>query len=323
MSFFRKTLFQFFIILFFIFLLFYASDCIQAGKASLILCLERVIPSLFPFFVLSRLIISSGLTHPLGKLCRPLMQRIFRLRGELAVPFLLGITGGYPIGAATISSMYRTGQCSREEGQRLLAFSSNTGPAFAVGMCGATLFGSVKIGCFIYIIHVLSACLTGFLFSLSHPLPSKTLFLSIPEPEVSSSEEIVTAIKESFTACLSITAFVTFFSILVCLLDNTGILSVLTSIPCFFLPGLQRENGGALVWGIFEIAGGLSTVQPEGIWALPLCSFLLAFGSLSVFFQTQNVLAGTDLSILSYIKGKLVQSFLAFSLTLAFFFFFL
>lgn len=299
------------ILLFFLLLLCFAPACIEAGQKGLLLCAQRVIPSLFPFFVVSRLVISSGLTQPLGLLCRPLMRHMFHLRGELAAPLLLGLTGGYPIGASVIADLRQKGLCSQEEACRLLAFTSNTGPAFSVGMCGAALFGSVKIGCILYLIHGASAFLTGFLWNRAYPVPPKQPPLPPPVPI---NGEIVTAIRDSFAACLSITAFVTFFSVLMALFSQTGLLAFSAGLLAL-LPGVSAGDAAAFLWGLWEITGGLSALSPVSPLAAPLCSFLLAFGGLSVVFQTSHVLSGSGLPLRPYVLGKLIQGGLAFLFT--------
>ena len=76
---------------------------------------QLILPSLFPFFVLSTLCVDSGIIRALGTLMQPLMAPLFRVGGCCAGAFLLGIIGGYPVGARTAISLYESGQCSRDE----------------------------------------------------------------------------------------------------------------------------------------------------------------------------------------------------------------
>ena len=81
--------------------------------------------------------------------------------GACVSAFLLGILGGYPLGAATIGQLRADGAISREEGERALAFCSNTGPAFLIGAAGTGVFHSRSAGLLLCGAHVLAAVLVG------------------------------------------------------------------------------------------------------------------------------------------------------------------
>ena len=75
------------------------------------LCLASVIPALFPFFVVSSLLVSLGAGRAARILERP-FRALFRCGGAGAAAFLLGMLGGYPVGAATVASLVRQGDVS-------------------------------------------------------------------------------------------------------------------------------------------------------------------------------------------------------------------
>ena len=103
----------------------------SVGEA-LSLCARSVVPSLFPFMVVSSLLLSLGF----GELAAPwlagLMEPLFRVPGAGSAALLLGLVGGYPIGAKTAADLYRGGLASREEAERLLAFCNNSNPVFLI-----------------------------------------------------------------------------------------------------------------------------------------------------------------------------------------------
>ena len=117
-----------------------------AAKSGLLLCGDLIIPSLFPFFILSTLTVSLGFSSLLGRLLEPMMQPLFHQSGAGASALVLGFIGGYPVGAKTVCTLYQEQLCSREQAQCLLAFCNNSGPAFIVGAAGIAVFQSAKIG---------------------------------------------------------------------------------------------------------------------------------------------------------------------------------
>ena len=99
-------------------------------------------------------------------LLAPVMRALFGLPGVCAGPFLLGLTGGYPIGAKSAAALYASGQCSKRQCIQLLTFCNNSGPAFLVGAVGAGIFGDTRAGLLLYFTHVLAAIAAGMLSRL-------------------------------------------------------------------------------------------------------------------------------------------------------------
>ena len=141
-----------------------ASDvAAQAVREGLALCGGSVIPALFPFLVVSRLFVATGSAAALGRLLAPLTRRMLGISGPGGTAVLLGLLGGYPVGAQTAGELVRTGAISRQEGQRLLLFCNNCGPAFALGVAGVGCFGSLRAGVWLWLIHVSAAVLMALL----------------------------------------------------------------------------------------------------------------------------------------------------------------
>ena len=108
----------------------------QAARDAMLLCAQTLIPSLFPFFVLSSLLIACGASELLSALLSPLMRPLFGLSGTGAAALALGLCGGYPVGARTAAELVENGALSQEEGERLLALCNNAGPGF-LSACAA------------------------------------------------------------------------------------------------------------------------------------------------------------------------------------------
>lgn len=117
-----------------------------AVSDGLLLCGRTVLPSLFPFMILSSLFVELDLPRLLSRPLSHLMIPLFRAGGAGASAWVLGLTGGYPIGAKTAAQLYREGQCTKEEACRLLTFCNNCGPAFIVGAVGCGLLQSKRSG---------------------------------------------------------------------------------------------------------------------------------------------------------------------------------
>lgn len=266
-------------------LLLCSADAAQAVRDALALCVQSVIPALFPFFVVSSLFIDLGCAAVLGRSLAPVMHRLFGVSGAGGTAFLLGIIGGYPVGGRTAGELYRSGQCEREECERLLAFCNNAGPSFILGIAGLGCFGSVRVGAWLYLIHVGAAVMVGLLFrSTSRQMgrPEKT-----ETPRWA--DALIEAVRGGAMSMVNICAFVVFFLVILRLFSR--------------FTGIQH---GAIL-GIIEMTNGILRLANDRrgfIWA----AGLLGWGGLSVHCQTAAVLSGSGLSLKRYFIGKALQA---------------
>ena len=134
---------------------------VGAAKSALALCSGVVIPSLFPFIFCANIFIALGAAYYARKYLSKIMYPLFKISGAGAAAFFLGIISGYPIGAICAAELFSKGECTKNEAERLAAFCNNSGPMFVTGAVGEQMFGSHVTGVLLYLIHILSAVLTG------------------------------------------------------------------------------------------------------------------------------------------------------------------
>ena len=96
-------------------LMFWPKDSMAAARDGLTLCYNVIIPSLFPFFVLSALVVDLGLAGHLGRALEGIMRPLFNVPGACAPALALGFVGGYPVGARTALQLYQKGMCTKTE----------------------------------------------------------------------------------------------------------------------------------------------------------------------------------------------------------------
>ena len=263
-----------------------------AATEALGLCARSVIPALFPFLVVSSLLLSLGLGELLSPMLAGLMEPLFRVDGVGSSALLLGLVGGYPIGAKTAADLYRGGRLSRPEAERLLAFCNNSNPVFLISVLGVGVFGSVRAGVWLWLIHLLSALLTGLLFR-NHGGPARRQAGGTAAFQaVSLSAAFVAAVRESLSGMLSVCAFVTFFYVL--------------ARPLASLGGWL----GPVLVGLTELFSLTPLLRPDRFGFI-LASAMAGWGGLSVLCQTAAVLEGSGLRLQSCAAGKAVQGLLA------------
>ena len=287
----------------------------QAASDALRLCAASVIPALFPFLVVTGLLMSLGFGAWASPYLAPLMTDLYRLPGSAGSALLLGFLGGYPVGARTAADLYRLGYLTQDETERLLTFCNNANPAFFISVLGIGVFHSARAGIRLLLIHILSALLTGLCFrgqAVAHtpPNPRKPsrdasavtrapstdthAVTRNPPPNAPPAflPAFVDAVSGAASAMLRVCAFVTFFSVLVRPLKE------------------WTHPAAAPLVGLLELFSLTPMLTPDSYGFL-LASFCAGFGGLSALAQTAAVLEHTGLSIRPCLLGKLVQAALS------------
>lgn len=294
-----------------------SAQAMESARYGLRLCAQMIVPSLLPFFILSSLLRQLGLPGVLGRLLAPVTARLFGVGGAGASAFLLGVTGGYPLGAATVAQLYRDGSLTRDEAERALAFCNNSGPAFLIGAAGTGIFHSASIGLLLYGVHVLAAVLVGMLFTprRQRQFPVERTQIAV----VSFAEALPEAVRSSVQTLLTVCGFVVTFSVVTGMLDAAGVFPALAGALAGEF-GLELHFTRALLTGLLEIGTGLGAMQ--GLAATPqnlaLCAFLIGWGGVSVHCQTAAVLAGTTLKSARHTAGRFLNGVLSAFLILIF-----
>lgn len=268
-----------------------------AVRQGLMLCARSVIPSLFPFFVVVSFAVGCGFFAVLRRLGLPVGAAVF----------LVGIVGGYPVGARTVGELYRGGGLARERAETLLTFCNNAGPSFIFSIAGVGVFGSQKIGLALYGIHILSALAAGGLLdglrsvrnvSKTAGSDMKTARCDMkPASNCMKSAGNGTKLPALFVSCVgsaaaamvNICAFVIFFLVVMALVRQAW-------------PGLPP-----LALGLLELTGGITSLEasPAGFC---MAAALLGWGGVSVHCQTAAVLEDTGLSLRRYLLAKALQA---------------
>ncbi len=301
-----------YVFLFFLCILFCvrAEDVIYAAKDALILCGERVVPSLFPFFVLSSFMVSTGFVNAFGWFFSPFAKRVFRVSGNGAVVFLMGLLCGYPTGAKMISELYRENQITKEEAHRLLPFCNNAGPLFVMGAVGSML-GDFYAARVIFIIHATSAFLVGILFSFGAKKVQKTK--STPFCAISLGEALSESLSGAVKTMLLVCGYIIFFAVLRAFLS-----------PLIFK--LFGKNALSLFLnGMLEVTLGAKEICVAGLFSgetFVLLSAIVGFGGVCVLLQVWGIVSRAGLSVKNYLFGKLLQMGISALLALVFFRFF-
>ncbi|MBE6583451.1 MAG: hypothetical protein E7649_00525 [Ruminococcaceae bacterium] len=265
------------------------------------LCATSVIPSLFPFMIISELIVACGIGQRMSKPLSPLTKSLFGIGKSGACAFLLGTLCGFPVGARVAASMYDKGDISPRELERILTFCNNPSPAFIISTVGTSLLGRQDIGILIYACVIISSVAIGIfanIFTKKSGLNTDTDTRGRGYEANSMDAQIFTsAVRSSAASMLVVCAYVVFFTTLVgcvkSLLLSFGIPSVLSS----------------MLFGFFELSSGASSAANIGNLFLSAvaCALFSGWSGLSVHFQIMSVTSNAKISYKPYLLSKAAQ----------------
>ena len=264
-----------------------SKTALTGASTGIDLCIRTVIPSLFPFLFLSKILVSSLMGRELAFL-RPI-GRFCRMPEGSECLLLLGFIGGYPTGASSIGNCFQDGQLKKDQAERLLGFCNNAGPAFIFGIAGS-LFTQPYIPWLLWGIHIVSALLTA------RGIPNvKSRNSGITTSNCASAPQ---ALQHSVRVMAVICGWVVLFRILIAFCRRWFL---------WLLPPVWQ----CLFAGILELANGccsLSVVTSPSVRFM-LASAFLALGGICVAMQTCSVTTG--LSKRWFYYGKLMHGLLS------------
>ena len=313
-------------------LLIFSGSNLPAIKSGLHLWATSVVPSLFPFFVATELLMHTNVINIFGRVLNNYMRPLFNISGEGAFAFIMGIISGYPVGAKIASKFRENNICTKAECERLLSFTNNSGPLFIIGTVGILMYQNTGIGILLFITHLLGCLSVGFIFRFwkrnkndsivdKKVVMKKTSYNYASDKKTASFSNLGEIMAESITNSIStiflIGGFVVLFSSIISILKASGILNVLcmTISPILNFLHIDSSFASGLLTGILEITNGIQSISSIACKKLSInliiTAFLLGFGGISVFLQVFSITAKTDLSIKPYIYGKILHGLFA------------
>ncbi len=311
----KRNLFAIIFLIFAICLLLFSKNNLPAIKTGLTLWATSVVPSLFPFFVATELLLHTSIISFLGRLLNKIMKPLFNISGSGAFCFIMGLISGYPVGAKIATEFRNKNICSKPECERLLSFTNNSGPLFIIGTVGISMFGNTQIGILLLITHILGCISVGILFRFwgnknnsntntkKHTNTTNAITNNknknfdktsqesknyIKTPSISNTESITISnlgkiLSESITSStntiLMIGGFIIIFSSIISILNTSGIFKTLTLIssPIFKLLNLDTNFCTPILTGILEITNGIKQISMIPIKTISINIILSAF----------------------------------------------
>lgn len=265
----------------------------NAGKGvakGLELCVNTLIPSMFPFMVLSSFLSGTGLLQRAGRFFAPVTERLFGLPGVCGPVIFFSLTGGLPIGAAMTDELYRKGAITTLQAQRMMFFCINPGPAFVITGVGVNMLNSEKLGIIIYASVVISSLIIGMLSNLvwSDGVIIKSKASEGEKPAVR--QALVNSVSSGGVGMLTVCAWVILFS---CLTELIYLFDF-------------SESAKDFICAITEITNGCKRCSLS--YPVPLIAGIIGFSGICAQMQIMSSVVRTGLGLKYFLSARILNA---------------
>jgi sporulation integral membrane protein YlbJ len=299
------------VVLFISFQILYDSkDILESVSFSFNIWKDNIFPALFPFFVISELLINYGFIEFLGELLRPLMNKLFKLKGETGFVLAMSMVSGLPSSAKYTKSLLEEGIINDKEGTKLLTFTHFSNPLFILGTISILFLNNKEIGYLILFAHFITNFIIGIIFRNYYVSDSKKRKVSLRRAlslmhhkrinnDKNFGELFTIALNKSINTLLLILGIVTMFLVLTTIINNN----------------IHVDNyNQSIINGIFEMTQGLKYMS---LLEIPLknkailSTFFISLGGLSVHMQVFSIISGTKIKYLPFFIARLLHASIA------------
>lgn len=243
------------------------------------ICTAVIIPTLYPFMVLSGFVAASPLCRHTGRVFDSVIRRLFGVPGCCGAAILISMIGGYPAGAVALSRLRQQSLMTTEELQRCTRFCVNAGPAFIISTVGIGLLGNITAGILLYIAHIAASLMIGIIGARGHRQHTPIIRHTPPAPAPAD------IVRDTCQALLTMCGYVVLAAALLALWDATRLASVIQN-----LADIPAASVTAALSAVIEVSCGCVALAGRYYAAPFMISLCLGWGGLSVQGQLHALL---------------------------------
>lgn len=257
--------------------------------------LKSILPSLFPFFIISDILINYNITNYIPKTIRKVFTKIFNTSDNLITIFFLSIISGFPSNARNTKTMYEMNLITKEEATHALVFTHFSNPLFILGTLSVFFLHNETLGIIVLISHYISNIIIG-ISSRKYNTISNINYTLTTNKSQNFPRIFIKAIRNAIDTLLTILGTLTCFLVLSSLIINKLNLSPYNSV---------------ILKGILEITMGLeslSLLNIPDIYKTIISTMFISFGGLSVHMQVLSFLIDTDISYKPFFIARIFHA---------------
>lgn len=278
----------------------YSDEVIECVGFSISIWRDNLFPSLFPFFVVSNLLLQYDFVGKISFVFKKIMPNFFHLPKEACFPLIVSLFSGFPSGAKATTDLVKNNILTDEQGSRLLTFTHYSNPLFILGFIGNIVLGNRKIGFIILISHVLTNFIVGFLF---RPKDIGMVYKNNISVKTTKLPSLGKALKDSIFDSLN-TMFLLLGIVTIFLIITTIISKLFSYGPLL----------NSLIAGLLEMTQGVKAISVLSVPLIIKIMFItifISFGGISVHVQVLSIISETKIKYKYFLLARIIHAILA------------
>lgn len=263
----------------------------------------KVLPSLLPFFLLTKLLSYTNFVTNTGKLLTPITNKLYGVGGVSGYIYIMSIISGYPVGAKLTSDFYKSKIINSRQAITITSFTSTSGPLFVLGSVAIGMFHNSLLGIIILVSHYLSAIINGFLYR------KKSTVMISAQTTKESDNFLQDSMLNSITSILVVGGFIALFYMILSIALECSLFTPLTNFLELF--NIDKNISISIISGLVEVTTGcifLSKLNLPIIVIAVILSFLISFGGFSIHAQAYCFLKSFNMPYLLFLLQKFTHA---------------
>lgn len=265
---------------------------ISSTKDALILFINKIFISIFPFIILSDILLYYDYHLFINKLFGNIISKLFNIDKNSTIIFILSILTSHPANAIYIKNMLDKNEIDIKSANKLLCFTYFPSISFVFGLIGITYYKSLKTGLILWLFILINNILIGLYLRKEKTISNIKIQIK--------KEDFITTIKSSIQKGINTSIII---------LGNLIIFTIITNILKYYLNNYTILN--IIISNILEMSNGINQTFNSNLninIKLTLTLFSLLFSGLSIIFQSISILNDYKINIKRILIIKLVFS---------------
>lgn len=302
----KKEILFFFILIFFAVYITLDTSVSVAFIDGVKLWFYTLLPTLFPYAIITTLLSGLKTTDKVGLKLNPLSKKLFRINGRVFLPFFIGVISGHPSGVKTAIDLKNSNKFSPNECVRACILCSMSSPVFLISCIGKITFKSALFGVCLFVSNFLSAITLGLIFSRykKDEPPTKIDRESLIKPI-----NFTDGVSSSTLSVIYAGGFIVLFYMLTEILIDLKILTPVIKLFSYVFGDEMVAKG--FVTGIIESTKGFKILsEANSLLALPLSAFITGLSGMSMICQSVAFMKSAKIKTAPFILSKIISAVL-------------
>lgn len=283
---------------FIILILYFNKTVLDTIYFSFEIWIKNIFPSLFPMFVVTKILINYNFVDILGKFLSPIMK-LFKTNPNCSFILAASMISGFPSSAYFTNTLLEDNKISNNDASKILLYSHFSNPLFILGTVNSLL--NTNLGILVLLNHYLSNFIIAFIFRNYH---KHTTIINKSNKKELNNVNFSQALSESIISSINT---------LLLILGTISITLVLTNIITEIIP-----INKVYIASVLEMTQGIKYLSLTNIsikLKLIFTTMIISFGGLSIFLQIKGVLNKHPINFKLFILVRIIHAIISGLLT--------